>query len=157
MNTMEMRVPGPRVQAETPINVGFANRVVGSSADRRGLHHLPQFHPQRLPDPSQCGHLEMLRIAEHPADHDRRNPKLPATHTFASARAMMSIRMTIILNGQPFPVPDGATVLSLLEQRGLSPDRVAVELNRRLLKAQRYGEPLHEADEVEIVTFVGGG
>jgi len=34
---------------------------------------------------------------------------------------------------------------------------VAVELNRRLLRGEKYSTPLKEGDEVEIVTFVGGG
>jgi thiamine biosynthesis protein ThiS len=49
------------------------------------------------------------------------------------------------------------TVRQLVEGRGLSVQKVAVELNRRLLRAERYDTPLKEADEVEIVTFVGGG
>jgi thiamine biosynthesis protein ThiS len=32
-----------------------------------------------------------------------------------------------------------------------------VELNRRLLRSDRYDTLLKEGDEVEIVTFVGGG
>jgi len=31
------------------------------------------------------------------------------------------------------------------------------ELNRRLVRAEKYDQPLKEGDEVEIVTFVGGG
>ena len=46
---------------------------------------------------------------------------------------------------------------SLLGKRGLSPNKVAIELNRRLLKSDRYDQPLKEGDEIEIVTFVGGG
>jgi len=65
--------------------------------------------------------------------------------------------MTITLNGQPLDVPDGTSVLALLTERGLSPAKVAVELNRRLLRTERYAEPLRAGDEVEIVTFVGGG
>ena len=34
---------------------------------------------------------------------------------------------------------------------------VAVEINRRLVKSERYDQPLKAGDEVEIVTFVGGG
>jgi sulfur carrier protein len=69
----------------------------------------------------------------------------------------MGAAMTITLNGQVLQAPDGATALTLLEQRSLSPDRVAVELNRRLLPTENYGRPLQEGDQVEIVTFVGGG
>lgn len=65
--------------------------------------------------------------------------------------------MTVQINGQPTQVPDGATLSSLLADRKLSPDKVAVELNRRLVRAEKYDTPLKEGDEIEIVTFVGGG
>ena len=65
--------------------------------------------------------------------------------------------MTITVNGQRREVAEGASVLALLEDVKLAPRNVAVELNRRLLKGDRYGEPLKDGDEVEIVTFVGGG
>lgn len=65
--------------------------------------------------------------------------------------------MQITVNGQAKQVAEGSSVSTLLEQMKLTPDRVAVELNRRLLKTERYGEALKEGDEVEIVTFVGGG
>jgi sulfur carrier protein len=65
--------------------------------------------------------------------------------------------MTIIVNGQSREVPDSATVLTLLADSKLSPQKVAVELNKRLIRTERYAEPLKPGDEVEIVTFVGGG
>ena len=65
--------------------------------------------------------------------------------------------MTIKLNGQDRPLADGASVATLLGELKLSPEKVAVEVNRRLRKAERYDEPLKEGDEVEVVTFVGGG
>lgn len=65
--------------------------------------------------------------------------------------------MTIRVNGQPAEIEEGTTVRSLLSARNLSPDKVALELNRKLLRADRYDEPLREGDELEIVTFVGGG
>ncbi|MGA2501101.1 MAG: sulfur carrier protein ThiS [Tepidisphaeraceae bacterium] len=65
--------------------------------------------------------------------------------------------MTITVNGQTRDVPDGASVSALLAGMNLTPDRVAVELNRRLLKTERYDQPLPPNAQVEIVTFVGGG
>jgi thiamine biosynthesis protein ThiS len=72
-------------------------------------------------------------------------------------RRVYSRIMKIMVNGNAIEAPQGASVSDLLAERKLSPDRVAVELNRRLLKTEKYGEPLKENDEVEIVTFVGGG
>jgi thiamine biosynthesis protein ThiS len=65
--------------------------------------------------------------------------------------------MTVRVNGESREVPDGQSVRALLQAAGLTPEKVAVELNRRLLRSDRYDTPLKEGDEVEIVTFVGGG
>ena len=65
--------------------------------------------------------------------------------------------MTIKVNGQARDVPDGTTVTQLIEQHELTPQKVAIELNRRLLRGDKYDTVLKGGDEVEIVTFVGGG
>ena len=65
--------------------------------------------------------------------------------------------MTIIVNGQPREVTDGTTVTQLIEQHNLTPTKVAVELHRRLIRTEKYDTVLKSGDEVEIVTFVGGG
>jgi sulfur carrier protein len=65
--------------------------------------------------------------------------------------------MLIKVNGQERDVTEGATILTLLTESKLKPQTVAVELNRRLVKTERYDQPLKAGDEVEIVTFVGGG
>lgn len=65
--------------------------------------------------------------------------------------------MLIKLNGQDRETPDGTSILALLEALKLRPQNVAVELNRRLLKTEKYDQPLKAGDELEVVTFVGGG
>lgn len=65
--------------------------------------------------------------------------------------------MTVTVNGDPRDLPVGETVRALVVRYQLDPNKVAVERNRRLVKADRYDEPLADGDEVEIVTFVGGG
>jgi thiamine biosynthesis protein ThiS len=65
--------------------------------------------------------------------------------------------MTIKVNGQLRELPEGTSILVLLECFKLTPDKVAVELNRRLVRTAQYGNALKSGDEVEIVTFVGGG
>jgi thiamine biosynthesis protein ThiS len=65
--------------------------------------------------------------------------------------------VTIHVNGQPRDVADGTTVRQLIEQHQLTPEKVAVELNRRLIRTEKYDAALQAGDEVEIVTFVGGG
>jgi sulfur carrier protein len=65
--------------------------------------------------------------------------------------------MTVKVNGQDREVADGTTVLALIEQHDLTPQKVAVELNRRLLRTEKYDTVLKVGDQIEIVTFVGGG
>ena len=69
----------------------------------------------------------------------------------------MSPEMKITVNGQTREVPDGTAVAALLEQMKLKPSNVAVELNRRLVRSEQYDTPLKAGDQVEVVTFVGGG
>ncbi|MGE5610033.1 MAG: sulfur carrier protein ThiS [Bacillota bacterium] len=65
--------------------------------------------------------------------------------------------MTIKVNGQNRDVPEGTNILVLLEGFKLAPDKVAVEVNRRLVRTAQYANALKAGDEIEIVTFVGGG
>jgi thiamine biosynthesis protein ThiS len=65
--------------------------------------------------------------------------------------------MNVKVNGEPQSLPDGTTVRGVVEHNKLSVDKVAVELNRRLVRTAQYDRVLQENDEIEIVTFVGGG
>lgn len=66
--------------------------------------------------------------------------------------------MKIVVNGREVTTPDRSTVSLLLEQLDLSPLRVAVELNGRIVPKGDYaGETLSNDDRLEIVQFVGGG
>lgn len=65
--------------------------------------------------------------------------------------------MKIKLNGDERQVPGDAAVTNLLVDLKLKPEQVAVEVNKRLVKSSDYDKPLHDGDEVEVVTFVGGG
>ena len=65
--------------------------------------------------------------------------------------------MKLKVNGDDRELPEGETVRGLVVRYQLVPEKVSVELNRRLLRSERYDTPLKEGDEVEIVTFVGGG
>ncbi|MGH9311910.1 MAG: sulfur carrier protein ThiS [Vicinamibacterales bacterium] len=66
--------------------------------------------------------------------------------------------MRIRLNGEPHDLAAPLTVAALLEQLGIDPRRVAVEHNLTVVKRADYDKTMiEEADEVEIVNFVGGG
>ena len=64
----------------------------------------------------------------------------------------------IVVNGEPRTCPEGQTILGLLQQLELDPARVAVELDRRIVKQPRWAETvLQPGAQLEIVQFVGGG
>jgi thiazole synthase/sulfur carrier protein len=65
--------------------------------------------------------------------------------------------MRIRVNGQDRELAAGSDILALIAEHKLTPDRVAIEVNRRLVRSAKYDTPLQEGDEIEIVTFVGGG
>lgn len=63
----------------------------------------------------------------------------------------------IILNGNDETIAPGTTIRQLLAGKNLTPEKVAIELNKRLVRQDRYDTELKDGDQVEIVTFVGGG
>ena len=66
--------------------------------------------------------------------------------------------MKLEINGETRDVPASATVRELLENLRINPDRIAVEVNRRIVKRREWEEtPVKDLDRIEIVQFVGGG
>ncbi|MEO8591827.1 MAG: sulfur carrier protein ThiS [Candidatus Solibacter sp.] len=64
----------------------------------------------------------------------------------------------ITVNGEPQTTPNGQTISGLLRQLELDPARVAVELDRRIIKQPAWQETVVRAGaQLEIVQFVGGG
>jgi thiamine biosynthesis protein ThiS len=64
----------------------------------------------------------------------------------------------ILVNGERQKALDGQTILGLLRQLELDPARVAVELDRRIVKQPDWPETvLRPGAQLEIVQFVGGG
>jgi thiamine biosynthesis protein ThiS len=64
----------------------------------------------------------------------------------------------ITVNGEPQTASQGQTILGLLQQLELDPARVAVELDRRIVKQPYWQETvLRTGAQLEIVQFVGGG
>ena len=69
-----------------------------------------------------------------------------------------AVRLQIKLNGEPQEVGEGTTLLGLVEQLALAPERLAVELNREVVRRADWPRvEVSEGDRVEIVHFVGGG
>jgi thiamine biosynthesis protein ThiS len=66
--------------------------------------------------------------------------------------------LSIQVNGEPRVVAEGLTIVDLLTDLGLRPDRVAVEMNRAIVKQPLWAETaIPPGAELEIVQFVGGG
>jgi thiamine biosynthesis protein ThiS len=66
--------------------------------------------------------------------------------------------MIVVVNGEETEVNDGAAVSEVIAALGLRPERVAVELNHKIVRRADWGSTaLGEGDRVEIVHFVGGG
>lgn len=66
--------------------------------------------------------------------------------------------LEIRLNGETFQVPAGSTVADLVRQLHLAEDRVAVELDQRIVRRAEWAErTLAPGSAVEIVQIVGGG
>jgi sulfur carrier protein len=66
--------------------------------------------------------------------------------------------MQIWLNGEERTIDENITLAALLSRLDLAPQRVAVEVNRELVRRADYpSTALREGDHIEIVTLVGGG
>jgi len=69
-----------------------------------------------------------------------------------------AVDIEIILNGEKRVVPAGLTLQSLLEILRVEPDRVAIELNREIVRRAHWpSRAVEHGAELEIVQFVGGG
>jgi thiamine biosynthesis protein ThiS len=66
--------------------------------------------------------------------------------------------LTIVVNGKHTEVEEGSGISDLINSLGLNKERVAVELNRRIVRRADWDSTaISEGDKVEIVHFVGGG
>jgi thiamine biosynthesis protein ThiS len=64
----------------------------------------------------------------------------------------------VIVNGEARTIAAGSSIVALLETMGLPPERVAVELNRQIVRRADWAAvALPEGAQLEIVQFVGGG
>jgi sulfur carrier protein len=66
--------------------------------------------------------------------------------------------LNIIVNGDDKNIADGVFISDLISELGLKAERLAVEVNRRIVRRAEWpSTTLKEGDKVEIVHFVGGG
>lgn len=66
--------------------------------------------------------------------------------------------MQITLNGEPKNLENGLNIAALLGALAIDTRQVAVEKNREIIPKSLYqSTAIMEGDEVEIVSFIGGG
>ena len=66
--------------------------------------------------------------------------------------------MHLTINGEAREFPTDISLAALVEQLGMKSDRVAVELNREIVRRESWPQTLlRDGDKLEIVHFVGGG
>ena len=66
--------------------------------------------------------------------------------------------MQLFVNGEQKTCAEPTTLAEFIERLGMKGDRVAVELNRAIVRRAQWADThLHDGDRLEIVHFVGGG
>jgi sulfur carrier protein len=64
----------------------------------------------------------------------------------------------LIVNGKKVEAADGITIDQLVAEKGLNGESVVIEHNSIILRRADWGtQVLGQGDQVEIVSFVGGG
>ena len=67
-------------------------------------------------------------------------------------------KIKINLNGRTLSLPIGTTVYKVLKKIKAQPSKVAIELNREIIKKKNINKiHLKNRDKLEIVHFIGGG
>jgi thiamine biosynthesis protein ThiS len=66
--------------------------------------------------------------------------------------------LRVQINGEAREVADALRLSELVNELSLTPERVAIELNQRVVRRNLWPETiLADGDRIEIVHFVGGG
>jgi sulfur carrier protein len=77
---------------------------------------------------------------------------------YNNARVLVSKENQVTVNGEKRNFPISASLLDVVAALNLEPERVAVELNRAIVKRDLWTSTIvDEGAEIEIVQFVGGG
>lgn len=66
--------------------------------------------------------------------------------------------MTITVNGETKNIAEQINLGGLLELLALPSERIAIELNREVVRKKDWAHTaIKDADKIEVVHFVGGG
>jgi len=70
----------------------------------------------------------------------------------------VTAEFTVTINGENRSFLPGTTLASVVATLGLAPERLAIELNREIVRRPLWETTTFEAGaEIEIVQIVGGG
>ncbi len=77
---------------------------------------------------------------------------------YNNLRSLLPAEKEVTVNGERRCFPAAATLLDIVGALDLEPERVAIELNREIVKRELWLEtPFEAGAQIEIVQFVGGG
>lgn len=66
--------------------------------------------------------------------------------------------LNLRINGEDHEVVENTSLQQLVTQLNLTPERIAIELNQKVVRRADWATTLlNEDDRIEIVHFVGGG
>jgi len=66
--------------------------------------------------------------------------------------------MKIKINGKEEEIENKSTLLELVKNRRLIPEKIVVEHNMKIISKENLSDVIvNEDDSIEIVSFVGGG
>jgi thiamine biosynthesis protein ThiS len=81
-----------------------------------------------------------------------------STENQVSTTASVKFSVTVSVNGERRSFPAQTTLLDVVRSLQLEPERVAIELDRAIVKRERWtATTIANGAEIEIVQFVGGG
>lgn len=64
----------------------------------------------------------------------------------------------ITMNGKKYPLENSKTLKEVLDEFGITPSQMAIELNGEIIPHNKIEQNIIEADDrIEIIQFVGGG
>jgi len=86
-------------------------------------------------------------------------PQVPSWIFFRRGETVLETKeIEIVVNGQPRQTVAGQSLTELLVSLGVDPARVAIELNRSIIRREKWDRTTIGAGAaLEIVQFVGGG
>lgn len=66
--------------------------------------------------------------------------------------------MNVKINGRPETIGKVSSIADLVTEKGLAPEKIVVEHNYRIVPREEWVDVnLRQDDNIEIVSFVGGG